>query len=159
MPLVLDLLRHGEAEAPGAGGDAARPLSAAGREALARLAGLLAAEGWSPDRIFSSPLLRARQTAEIVREAAPNSPAVEGVEELSADGDPSAVLELLSDRAPEARHVLLVTHQPLVGLLATLLAGGELPFPAGTLVRIECAAGAVPGGCRVIRSVQPGFTA
>ncbi len=156
MPLLLDILRHGEAEPAGTGGDAARPLSAAGRRALAGLAETLAKEGWRPDRIFSSPLKRARQTAEIVRGAAPRAPAIERLDELLADCDPSDVLGALEALGANTGHLLLVSHQPLAGRLAALLTGEEHPFRPGTLVRIECAPGLAPARGRVIRSIHPG---
>ena len=154
MPLVLDVLRHGEAGPAGSGGDAERALSPGGIRAIAELAERLAAEGWRPDRIFSSPLKRARQTAEIVRGAAPRAPAIELLDELLAERDPEDVRAALEAHA-DAGHLLLVTHQPLAGRLAALLTGDEPPFKAGTLVRIECAAGSRPAGGRVIRAIEP----
>ena len=155
MPLVLDVLRHGEAEPAGAGGDAARGLSPAGRHAIAGLAERLSAERWRPGRIFSSPLLRARETAEIVRAAAPDAPAIESLDELLAEADPGRLLAALEAKGAGSGHILLVTHQPLAGRFAALLIGHETPFPAGTLVRIECAAGLGPRRGRVVLALAP----
>ena len=154
MPLVLDVLRHGEAGPAGSGGDAERALSPGGIRAIAELAERLAAEGWRPDRIFSSPLLRARQTGEIVRGAAPGAPAIELLDELLAESDPEDALEALDAHGAGAGHVLLVTHQPLAGRLAARLTGQEASFHAGTLVRIQ--AGPEPAGGQVIRAILPG---
>lgn len=69
--LTLHLLRHGEVENPQGvayGRLAGFPLSDSGREGIARAARRLREEGVSPVRIVSSPLLRARQSAEIVAE-------------------------------------------------------------------------------------------
>ena len=156
MPLVLEILRHGEAEPAVSGGDAARPLSPAGRRAVAALAAALAIEGWGPKRIFSSPILRARQTAEIVRDATPRAPAIEPLDELLPERDPSDVLAALGAHQANTGHVLLVTHQPLAGRLAALLTGDAPAFRPGTLVRIECAAGPGPGRGRLILSIEPG---
>lgn len=155
MPLVLEILRHGEAEPSGAAGDAARPLSPAGRRAVAALAAGLALEGWQPGRIFSSPILRARQTAEIVREATPGAPAIEPMEELLPERDPSDVLQALKAQSAITGDVLLVAHQPLAGRLAALLTGDAPAFRPGTLVRIECAAAPGAGRGRLIRTVEP----
>jgi len=152
VPLVLDVLRHGEAEPAGPAGDAGRALSTAGIRAMAELAERLAAENWRPDRIFSSPLMRARQTAEIVRGAAPGAPAIELLDELLAESEPVDALAALEAIGAGDGHVLLVTHQPLAGRLAARLTGEETPFRAGTLVRIEAGA----DGGRVIRSIHPG---
>jgi phosphohistidine phosphatase SixA len=60
MKLVLDILRHGEALPVGPGGDASRALSSYGVMEIRALGARLAASGWRPDRVFSSPLVRAR---------------------------------------------------------------------------------------------------
>ena len=156
MPLVVDILRHGEAESAGAGGDRTRALSPAGRKAMAALAVTLAGEGWRPGRIFSSPLARARQTAEIVGgAAAPDAPAIEPMEELGADREPHEVLAALEAQGATAGHILLVTHQPLAGRLAAILTGTEPGFRPGTLVRIEFAAALTPRRGRVVRTIPP----
>ena len=155
MPLVLDVLRHGEAEPAGAAGDSARALSRAGRRAVGALAADLTAEIRRPDRIFSSPMLRARQTAEIVRDAAPGAPAIEPLDELLPESEPSDVLLALEAQGAVAGYALLVTHQPLAGRLAALITGEAPTFKPGTLVRIECAAGPGPGRGRVIRVIEP----
>ena len=67
VPLLLDLLRHGEALPAAGGGDESRPLSARGARALERLAIRLSGLGWRPDRAFTSPLVRARDSARIAR--------------------------------------------------------------------------------------------
>ena len=154
MPLVLDILRHGAAEAAGAAGDSARPLSAAGRRVVSALAATLANEGWRPDRIFTSPMLRARQTAEIVRGASP-APAIERLDALLPESEPSDVLAALNAHGAVAGHALLVTHQPLAGRLASHLTGATPAFPPGTLVRIELADGPGARRGRVVRAIEP----
>ena len=155
MPLVLAILRHGEAEPPAARGDAARPLSPAGRRAVGALAAGLAREGWRPDRILSSPMLRARQTAEIVRGAAPRAPAIEPLDELLPESEPADVVAALDAHDVAAGVVLLVTHQPLAGRLAAHLSGVTPPFRPGTLVSIEFAAGPGAGRGRWVRTIEP----
>ena len=155
MPLVLDILRHGEAESAGSAGDAARALSPAGRQAMAALAATLAGEGWRPGRIFSSPLARARETAKIVRAAAPDAPAIERLAELGADREPYEVLAALEAHGATTGHILLVTHQPLAGRLAAILTGTEAGFRPGTLVRIEFAAALTPRRGRIVRTIPP----
>ena len=156
MPIVLEILRHGEAEPAGQGGDAARPLSPVGRRAVAALAAALAREGAGPKRIVASPILRARQTAEIVRDATPGALAVEPLDELLPEREPSVVLAALEAHDAFDGRVLLVTHQPLAGRLAALLTGDAPGFRPGTLVRIECAAGPGAGRGRLVRTIEPG---
>jgi phosphohistidine phosphatase len=155
VPLLLDVLRHGEAEPAGSRGDSARELSSAGRRAITELTQGLAREAWRPDRIFSSPLARARQTAQIVRAGIPDAPEIEELYELLAETDPSDTLAALQAMNVVTGHVLLVTHQPLAGRLAALLTGEAPGFSPGTLVRIECAAGLQPDRGRVVRAIEP----
>jgi broad specificity phosphatase PhoE len=68
----LLLVRHAESEGNALGlmqGHQDYPLSERGREQARRLASWLAAQGIRWDRAYSSPLLRARETASIVCEA------------------------------------------------------------------------------------------
>lgn len=155
MPFVLEILRHGEAEPPGPRGDSARPLSPAGRRTVGALAASLAEEGWRADRIFSSPMLRARQTAEIVRGAVTPAPATERLRELLPESEPADVIAALEARGAALGHVLLVTHQPLAGRLAAHLTGATPPFRPGTLVEIEFAAEPGQGRGRVLRAIEP----
>ena len=94
--------------------------------------------GWRPDRAFASPLLRARESAAIaLREAAPDLAAAR-MAALRPDSDPAAVLEALAAAEASEGHVLLVGHQPLLGLLGGVLTGGpSLALSPGSLVRIE----------------------
>jgi phosphohistidine phosphatase len=66
MGPTLLVMRHGPAEAPGLGGDAARSLSATGRARVRQAALALADLLPSPQRIYASPLVRARETAELL---------------------------------------------------------------------------------------------
>ena len=158
MPLVLDLLRHGAALPADHGGDDARPLSARGRTDLERLAAHLARMGWRPDRAFASPLLRARESAVIaLREAAPDLAAAP-MPALRPESDPAAVLEALAAAGCTRGHVLLVGHQPLLGLLGGVLAGGpSLAFPPGSLARIEFNGPLAAGAGTVGWKLAPGF--
>ena len=155
MPFVLEILRHGAAEPAGAKGDSSRRLSPAGRSTVGALAASLAQEGWRPDRIFSSPMLRALETAEIVREATPRAPAIERLEELLPESEPLGVLAALVAHGAAAGTVLLVTHQPLAGRLAAHLTGATPAFRPGTLVRIGFAAGPAAGDGRVVWTIEP----
>ncbi len=157
MPFVLDLLRHGDALAAAAGGDDARPLSSRGRADLERLAEHLAAIGWRPDRAFASPLLRARDSAALaLRRAAPGLP-VEVLEELRPEADPAAALTALAAAVPAARGLLVVAHQPLLGLLAGLMTGGPAPaFAPGQLLRVEFAGPVAAGAGALGRRLTPG---
>ena len=92
----LYIVRHGEAERLITTDDA-RPLTARGREDVAVLWESLAGRGARPSRLFSSPYVRARQTADIIAERFPGV-SREELGTITPEGDPVAVLaELLRD--------------------------------------------------------------
>lgn len=160
MPLVLDLLRHGVALPAFQGGDDARRLSPRGRADLERLGAHLAATGWRPHRAFASPLARARESAATALGGVSPALPVEVMEALRPDTEPAAVLLALAEKGATEGHVLLVGHQPLLGLLGGHLTGGpELGFAPGTMVRIEFS-GAPASGTGIARwHLPPGFAA
>ena len=135
MPLRLDLVRHGDAVAAGESGDASRPLSPAGRRAVADLARFLTGAGRPPDRAFASPALRAQETARILLEGLGVVP--ETLDELVPIHGPVEVIQALAARSAHEGRELLVGHQPLLSLLAAFLEGGpERPLAPAGLIRL-----------------------
>lgn len=118
------VLRHGEAEAR-ASSDAARELTDRGCHQVVESARQLL--GKPLQRIIASPYVRARQTAEQVRQVLSRREAVVTVPWLTPDSDPHRVLSELD--ALNLDHVLLVSHQPLVGALIGLLVHGSYQHP------------------------------
>jgi phosphohistidine phosphatase len=115
----LLLLRHGIAEErdphlP----DAQRALTAAGRLRTAAVLERLVQFNIPCDQLYSSPLLRARQTAELAV-AAGLAPDLQLSEALVPEGDPWPLL-----RWPDGvRRLALVGHEPDLGDLAAALIG------------------------------------
>lgn len=155
-PLVLDLLRHGPAEPAGPAGDGGRPLTPGGLSVLERLGVRLEREGTRHDRAFASPLVRAAESAAVLLAASPDHAPVETLEALAFASSPADVLAALRGLGVTSGHVLLVGHQPLLGLLALLLTGAEVAFAPGSLVRVECPHGLLPGTGRVLLALDPG---
>jgi phosphohistidine phosphatase len=105
--------------------DGARPLSPAGIRRARKAAAGLKELSKAPDRVLTSPLVRARQTAQILTDVAGWPQAME-VPELSPQAPAPAVLTLLGkDRS---KVVAVVGHQPGLGALLTvcLLGDGEV---------------------------------
>lgn len=124
MDLVL--VRHGAAEkreAFAATGqpDELRPLTAKGREKLQRAALGLKALVPAVDRIATSRLLRARQTAAILAEVY-GAPLPLELPELEPDADCEDVVRWLRAQ-PRAATLLLVGHEPNLGELVAWLTG------------------------------------
>jgi phosphohistidine phosphatase len=116
------LVRHAEA-APGEP-DAQRPLTAAGRDAARELAAHLAAQ--SPSVVLSSPLLRARETATPIAEAA--GVTVEVDHRLAPGANVDALREATTGKGEP---VVVVGHQPDCGDIVLALTGEQVRFPPG----------------------------
>ncbi|MDC0661807.1 phosphohistidine phosphatase SixA [Marinobacter sp. SS21] len=130
----LVVMRHGEAGWHTL--DQQRELTEAGRMATAVVARRLAESPWRPDIIWSSPLVRAHQTATIVSEIL-NCPVIEKPY-LTPDDDPGECLNRLIENPIDA--LMIVSHMPLVGALATLLVDGHrhgIPFMTSQAVMLD----------------------
>lgn len=143
--MQLILIRHAPAEDRAAWAlcgqpDGVRPLTKEGMTKMRRAARGLRRVMESPERLFSSPLLRARQTAELLLERYPDL-RVETAAELQPDADPAATLAWLKS-LDDCQRIALVGHEPhLSGLLALLVHGhadpGTLPFRKGGIAILE----------------------
>jgi phosphohistidine phosphatase len=128
--MLVFLIRHAHSD-PG-DPDELRSLSARGREETKALAERLAAHATPPRLVLSSPLLRARQTAEQIAQAAGAKLRVD--ERLS----PGATLELLREAVEGADDpVAAVCHQPDCSEIALELTGSDPGFPTGGVSEIE----------------------
>ena len=124
----LILVRHAKA-APG-DPDSSRPLTREGREAAAALAPKLAAE--SPDAVVSSPLLRARETAAPIADAA----GVElEVDERLAPG--ATVADVRATVAGRGDTVVVVGHVPDCEEIVFELTGRHVRFPTASFHEVE----------------------
>jgi phosphohistidine phosphatase len=113
----LFLVHHGEAVGPDV--DPRRPLSAGGREAVARKADEAAARGARPSVVWHSGKLRARQTAEAFWRACNALAEFGATKDLQPDDPASWMRDRLRG---ESRDILIAghfTHMPR--LLAALL--------------------------------------
>jgi len=107
--------------------DVARPLSPAGIRRSRKAASGLKELCKVPDRLLTSPLIRARQTAKILTEVA-GWPRAEVAPELKPGEAAAAVLTLLGkDRS---KRIAIVGHQPdLSALLAACLLRNHSALP------------------------------
>lgn len=121
--MQLLLLRHGDAlDANSGGSDTLRPLSPLGEE-QARAQGIyLRTRMISPDVILASPLLRAQQTAVIVRNVVGVSD-LRTTEHLTPSSDQRQIVRELNELGKEC--VLLVGHEPHLSTLISLLIAGN----------------------------------
>lgn len=126
------LFRHGIAaerdEWDGPDGD--RPLTERGAKRVTQVAAGLKWLEAQPTHIYSSPLVRALETAEILQASLSLSRAIERVDELLPDAAPDRLLSLFHD-LPEDSCVLCVGHEPHLGTAASIMLAGKpsMAFP------------------------------
>jgi phosphohistidine phosphatase len=134
MAQQLWLLRHGEAEPHDARPDADRRLTDRGRE-QSRIAGCaLAALKVQVHLCFTSPKVRARDTAVLACEAL----GVEPIDHAALFGgfDGSDALELLAAAGPDQR-VLVVGHEPDFSQVVHDLTGGRIDLKKGGIAAVR----------------------
>jgi phosphohistidine phosphatase len=102
--------------------DPSRHLTAAGREQATALGDRLRWHDCTPTHIWTSPLVRAVQTAELVAAGLASKIAVEVVPALAPDGDFHQLVAALKTLAADA-NVLLVGHEPGLSGIGALLVG------------------------------------
>ena len=139
-PYQLFLVRHGLAEERGDAwpDDTKRPLSDKGIAQMRKAARGLARLGVSVEVVLSSPLVRARQTAEIIAGALDPRPSLVNVDSLAPDRSFAAVIADLEKHARKS-HIALVGHEPMIGELAARLIGSRhaIEFKKGAVCRID----------------------
>lgn len=153
---TLLLLRHGIAEERRpdlADGD--RGLTAQGRERTRAVVERLVALGLTADRLLSSPLLRARQTAEIAV-AAGWGPVAELASELAPGGTARRCLPEWCSAGGDS--LALVGHEPDLSTLACQLIGappGCLALRKAGLIQLQLPVGAAAGQAVLVSLLRP----
>jgi len=117
------LIRHAEAVAEThALPDPHRHLTATGRRQARALGDRLRWHDCLPTHIWSSPLVRAVQTAELVAGNLHSELVIDVIPGLGPDADPGALLGALRGLGGEAI-VVMVGHEPVLSALGALLIG------------------------------------
>jgi phosphohistidine phosphatase len=130
----LWLLRHGEAVPHDSKPDPERELTARGERQSAAAGAALARLGMEFHAIYTSPKVRAADTAKLAAEALNVEPEEEAV---LADGfDRADALELLDRHGADAR-VLVVGHNPSFAQVVYDLTGGRIDFKKGAVVAVK----------------------
>lgn len=146
-------MRHGAAVSAGHGPDDHRFLTRSGRQKSLEVAASLRDRGHAPTHVYTSPLVRAVQTAELlVRAASLPGPAVVHAP-LTPSGTTAMALSVLDVHAGDDV-VALVTHEPIVRALAGHLSGlgGAFPgFRTSGVAVLEI----TPRGARLLGRLHP----
>jgi phosphohistidine phosphatase len=159
--MQLYVVRHGVAEYRDATrwpDDRARPLTPEGVERFRRAARGLSKLGPPPDKVFSSGLTRAWQTAEILHEEAA-WPAPQEMPELEPEVPPEKISEALQSHADTER-LAVVGHEPNLSELISLLIAGsaeavDIDLKKGAVVCVDAGPFPLAGEAAILWSVPP----
>lgn len=146
--MLVILLRHATAEGHGLKPDAERALVDKGWLQVERVAAVARRLNLAPELILTSPLLRARETAQgVATRAGWSKPVIAPWLGLGIDVE-AALAEL--DALRQCESVCLVGHEPDFSGLAGLLLGApasRLHVRKASLVGISCVRPRQGGGC------------
>ncbi len=134
-------LRHGLASdrEQWQGDDFERPLTDEGREKMAREAKALAKLGIALDAIITSPLVRAKQTAEIVADRLKLHNRLKKDERLSPGFDAEQLRLVLQDHT-DADAIMLVGHEPdFSATIEHIVGGAKIDLKKGGLACVDLA--------------------
>jgi phosphohistidine phosphatase len=121
---TLILMRHAKsAWSDPSQKDIDRPLNGRGRKSAPRMGAWLADAGYRPEVVLCSTAQRARETLELVATSLPASFTIEHARALYMAA-PREMLTEIAKVPAMAETVMLVGHNPGMGSLASLLAGG-----------------------------------
>jgi len=141
--MMLHIVRHAWAVDPGdpdAPTDFERPLTKEGRKRFASVVQRLVERGFAPEVIATSPLVRCRQTAEILAEEAGGSPEIVELDALAPESDLAKLVAWTNREAAGFRQVAWVGHAPDVGQLTAALIGdarAAIHFGKGAVAAVE----------------------
>jgi phosphohistidine phosphatase len=130
------LLRHGKSDwNAGPGADIDRPLSRRGVRAARTMGIVLEKMGETPDRVFTSPAVRAASTASLAAASGRWHTVPEVVAELYGTG-PAGALAVAAEGGSAPR-LMLVGHEPTWSLLARRITGGSIIVKTGTVLAFD----------------------
>lgn len=139
-PFEIYLIRHAIAAERGDAwpDDHKRPLTDDGIARMRKAARGLARAEVVLDVVLTSPLVRARQTADIVAAALDARPSIVTIESLAPGAAYAALMADLEKHARKPR-IALVGHEPGIGELAARLIGSRhaIEFKKGAVCRID----------------------
>jgi phosphohistidine phosphatase len=162
-PMKLLVIRHAEAEERsglpfGRKRDAERRLTDEGRSRMRKAAKGLREIAPTIDVLATSPLVRARETAEIVAKIFGIADVTE-LAPLAPEGDPQALIAWLNEQPADAT-VAIVGHEPDLSSFASLLidgnGGSRLTLKKGACGLIEFRDGPSAGKGTLRWLLQPG---
>jgi phosphohistidine phosphatase len=135
---MIFLMRHADAVSDEV--DPLRPLSKRGRDQVSKACAILSkAPEFKPEEIWHSPLVRSLETAELLAQGLGLKVPVLLKKGIEPEDDPSALASLLM---AETRTIAVVSHEPLLGVLAAHFSHTGVrhpiyfPFPKAGVVAV-----------------------
>jgi phosphohistidine phosphatase len=135
---MIYLMRHADAVSDEE--DSARPLSRKGRDQVARVCTFLRKNpGFNPAEIWHSPLVRSRETSELLARGLGLKAHLMQVPGVSPDDDPTRIAAVLDAAEGD---VAVVGHEPHLGVLASMMVHGPdrsgvfYPFPKASVLAL-----------------------
>jgi phosphohistidine phosphatase len=135
---MIYLMRHADAVSDEE--NSARPLSRKGRDQVARACAALGkGPRFAPAEIWHSPLVRSRETAELLAAGLDLKAPLMLVSGISPDDDPSRIAAVLDAAEID---VAVVGHEPHLGVLSSLMVHGPdrsgifYPFPKASVLAL-----------------------
>jgi phosphohistidine phosphatase len=141
--MLLYIIRHAWAADrvdPAWPTDELRPLTEEGRERFARMIKVLSQRAFAPELIATSPLVRCRQTAEVIAQGVPGEPEVVEREELAPGSDLQGLVKWTIRKGCDCKEAAWVGHAPDVTYLTSALVGdsrGAVRFAKGSIAAID----------------------
>ena len=155
--MKLIIVRHGEA-GPSAD-DFNRVLTPRGRDDIAMMSALIRSTGWTIGRIACSPLVRARQTADVLAERLNHSAGTEVSHSIAPGFQPDGAAAELDAGGGSEAHIWCF-HAPDVARMASYLTGlsdGGFYFTPGTMLALNLPSAAPDGRSLIVWKMQPEF--
>lgn len=138
---MLYIVRHAWAEVRDEAAwpdDDLRPLTGAGRKRMRKMARRLVKRGFAPSVVATSPLVRCRQTADVLADALPDGAEIVPLAALAPGSDLGSLVAWSAGRTD--REIAWVGHAPDVGRLAAQLVGdgqAGIDLAKGAIAAIE----------------------
>lgn len=133
----LLILRHAKSDwNTGALTDRDRPLSKRGTAAAMTMGRVLARIDEIPDLIYTSPAVRARETALLATDAGGWGPRMVEVDELYGTS-PAGALAVAAGAPDEVERLMLVGHEPTWSYLVQSLTGASVQIKTATIAAID----------------------
>ncbi len=136
--------------------DAKRPLTHKGIARMREVVEGLRELDVEFDLVITSPLVRAKQTADVILAGWDNAPALAVSDALVPGGTPAAVAEVLAPHT-KLKNIALIGHEPSLGDLGAWLIGAKAPlaFKKGGVACIEMPTLPVVGAGQLVWLATP----